>query len=205
MRTSWTLGSSNLSFYTHLFLSHSFFTRFKHAAEPFGRLGRAPRAGHRSSRGLAPYSLNDQHLWVVWRDFRLDLSGQHLRRLLFGVGYDMSFQHPPSLTDIGYCGSTTLYCGTGCQTGFGSCTPPAVASTVSTDATCGEANGGATCLNSGFGNCCSTYGWWYVYTECRLRRLTSYLQQWECRRLLWCRELPKWLRIMLQRVLVFFN
>ncbi|KAJ3006382.1 UNVERIFIED_CONTAM: hypothetical protein HDU68_004094, partial [Siphonaria sp. JEL0065] len=31
----------------------------------------------------------------------------------------------------------------------------AAASSVSTDATCGSNNGGHTCLNSGFGNCCS--------------------------------------------------
>jgi hypothetical protein len=60
-------------------------------------------------------------------------------------------------SQYGYCGSSTSYCGSGCQPGFGSC------QIVSTNALCGEANNGATCLNSGFGNCCSTHGWWYVF------------------------------------------
>ncbi|KAL5114416.1 hypothetical protein ACEQ8H_007671 [Pleosporales sp. CAS-2024a] len=72
----------------------------------------------------------------------------------------------------GWCGSTTAYCGTGCQPGFGNCgssngggattttaaTPSNSATTVSTDATCGGTSG-FTCLNSSFGNCCSAAGW----------------------------------------------
>ncbi|OSS54028.1 hypothetical protein B5807_00423 [Epicoccum nigrum] len=75
----------------------------------------------------------------------------------------------------GWCGSTTDYCGTGCQTGFGTCgslsaskaanptsTKPAATSAaakkISTDGTC-AGTGGFTCQGSTFGNCCSQYGW----------------------------------------------
>ncbi|KAH3917922.1 hypothetical protein HBI56_178700 [Parastagonospora nodorum] len=80
----------------------------------------------------------------------------------------------------GWCGSTTDYCGTGCQSGFGNCgsngaapskaattkaatsskaaTPTTPALKVSTDGTCSGANG-FTCQKSTFGNCCSQYGW----------------------------------------------
>lgn len=64
-------------------------------------------------------------------------------------------------SQYGWCGSTADHCGTGCNPSFGTCTggngggnSPA----VSTDGTCGT-QGGKTCLNSGFGNCCSQYGW----------------------------------------------
>lgn len=81
----------------------------------------------------------------------------------------------------GWCGSTSAYCGTGCQSGFGTCgsttttssssassavvdaqptsTPTSGAAlTVSTDATCGGTSGN-TCKGSTFGNCCSVNGW----------------------------------------------
>ncbi|KAJ2905196.1 hypothetical protein MKZ38_006102 [Zalerion maritima] len=56
-----------------------------------------------------------------------------------------------------WCGSTDAYCGTGCQSDFGSCTSSDTGSdTVSTDGTCGD---GVTCEGSEFGDCCSQYGW----------------------------------------------
>jgi hypothetical protein len=75
----------------------------------------------------------------------------------------------------GWCGATSDYCGTGCQTGFGTCgsasaskaanpatTKPAATSAaakkVSTDGSC-AGTGGFTCKGSSFGNCCSQYGW----------------------------------------------
>jgi hypothetical protein len=64
-------------------------------------------------------------------------------------------------SQYGYCGNSDSYCGAGCQSGFGTCSST-VSQPVSTSALCGEVNGGASCLNSGFGDCCSNYGWWYV-------------------------------------------
>ncbi|KAF2645096.1 glycoside hydrolase/deacetylase [Massarina eburnea CBS 473.64] len=72
----------------------------------------------------------------------------------------------------GWCGSTTDYCGTDCQTGFGTCgttgttttavsttaTPTSSAKPVSSDGTC-AGTAGQTCQGSSFGNCCSQYGW----------------------------------------------
>ncbi|KAF2660521.1 carbohydrate esterase family 4 protein [Lophiostoma macrostomum CBS 122681] len=78
----------------------------------------------------------------------------------------------------GWCGSTTDYCGTGCQSAFGSCTgssssssaKPAATSSVktsaaatttvkvSTDGACGGTSG-KTCKGSTFGTCCSQYGY----------------------------------------------
>ncbi|CAI6340074.1 unnamed protein product [Periconia digitata] len=64
----------------------------------------------------------------------------------------------------GWCGSTGDYCGTGCQSDFGTCgtgsTPaPGNPSTpVSDDGTCAGTKG-QTCTGSPFGNCCSQYGW----------------------------------------------
>ncbi|KAI0879716.1 carbohydrate esterase family 4 protein [Hypoxylon argillaceum] len=75
----------------------------------------------------------------------------------------------------GYCGSSIDYCGAGCNPLFGSCTagddplpsdPPIPTSTlsgpaptgtlkVSTDGSCGS---GVTCDGSGFGTCCSQFG-----------------------------------------------
>jgi hypothetical protein len=59
-----------------------------------------------------------------------------------------------------YCGSTSAYCGTGCQSGYGTCistTTPVTPAKVSTDGTCGGTKG-YTCLKSVYGNCCSQYG-----------------------------------------------
>lgn len=59
-----------------------------------------------------------------------------------------------------YCGSTSAYCGTGCQSGYGNCgsSTPATPAKISTDGTCGGTKG-FTCLNSAFGNCCSQHGY----------------------------------------------
>ncbi|KAI6360390.1 hypothetical protein MCOR25_006759 [Pyricularia grisea] len=61
-------------------------------------------------------------------------------------------------SQYGWCGSSDAYCGGGCQSAFGTCNGATTASglTVSEDATCGE---GVTCIGSGFGDCCSSYGW----------------------------------------------
>jgi len=72
-------------------------------------------------------------------------------------------------SQYGWCGSTTGHCGTGCQSGSGTCTssggsggttpaPTTPPKKVSTDGTCGT-QGGATCAGSTFGTCCSQYGW----------------------------------------------
>ncbi|KAF2262629.1 glycoside hydrolase/deacetylase [Lojkania enalia] len=76
----------------------------------------------------------------------------------------------------GWCGSTSAYCGDGCQSEFGTCgsnsvsssipsstrssSAPSATSTlkVSTDGTCAGTSG-FTCVGSSFGNCCSQYGW----------------------------------------------
>ncbi|KAH9433433.1 hypothetical protein MCOR02_005480 [Pyricularia oryzae] len=61
-----------------------------------------------------------------------------------------------------YCGSSDAYCGTGCQSGYGTCKtttanpPPSPGPKVSQDATCGN---GVTCQGSKWGNCCSSHGW----------------------------------------------
>src|SRR5690606_19145290 len=66
------------------------------------------------------------------------------------------------------CGKTKDYCETGCQSAFGSCTGssspsvplplPEAPIKVSTDATCGGTKG-YTCVGSGFGDCCSEWGY----------------------------------------------
>jgi peptidoglycan/xylan/chitin deacetylase (PgdA/CDA1 family) len=66
-------------------------------------------------------------------------------------------------SQYGWCGSSGDHCGTGCNSGFGTCggggSSPAPAPVgVSTDGTCGS-QGGKTCAGSSFGNCCSEYGW----------------------------------------------
>lgn len=62
-----------------------------------------------------------------------------------------------------FCGSTSAYCGAGCQPPFGSCSsgssssaPPPPTSTlrVSVDGSCGS---GVTCQGATYGNCCSQY------------------------------------------------
>ncbi|OAL44265.1 hypothetical protein IQ07DRAFT_463352, partial [Pyrenochaeta sp. DS3sAY3a] len=62
-------------------------------------------------------------------------------------------------SQYGWCGSTDAYCGGGCQPGFGSCTIVTTPGTrLSPDGTCGGTTG-YSCPGSGFGNCCSSYGW----------------------------------------------
>ncbi|KAI8936841.1 hypothetical protein NX059_006078 [Plenodomus lindquistii] len=90
-------------------------------------------------------------------------------------------------SQYGYCGTSADHCGTGCQTGFGTCTgsaAPTIAKSstvkpattvktstrtsttaaaaatlkVSTDGSCGGV-GKFTCVKSSFGNCCSQYGY----------------------------------------------
>ena len=66
-------------------------------------------------------------------------------------------------SQYGYCGRTNVYCGAGCQSGFGTCggTPPVSTppvNKVSPDGTCAGVNG-YTCKGSAFGNCCSKNGY----------------------------------------------
>ncbi|OHE98733.1 chitin binding protein [Colletotrichum orchidophilum] len=58
-----------------------------------------------------------------------------------------------------YCGNTTAHCDTGCQSGFGKCSGTGVNAQVSLNGNCGATNGGASCVGSAFGNCCSPYGY----------------------------------------------
>jgi hypothetical protein len=51
-----------------------------------------------------------------------------------------------------YCGSTSTYCGIGCQAGYGTCSSTPSSIKVSTDGSC--AGNGKTCLGSKFGDCC---------------------------------------------------
>ncbi|RAK89216.1 hypothetical protein BO79DRAFT_254611 [Aspergillus costaricaensis CBS 115574] len=76
---------------------------------------------------------------------------------------------------FGYCGSTSNYCETNCDPGYGECKASSIASSltptsastatptstanISPNGLCGANNGGYTCLNSQFGNCCSLYGY----------------------------------------------
>lgn len=54
-----------------------------------------------------------------------------------------------------FCGSTSAYCGTGCQPASGSCGSSSPPQTISTDGSCSST---VTCQGSTFGNCCSQYG-----------------------------------------------
>ncbi len=62
-----------------------------------------------------------------------------------------------------WCGSTNDYCSpsNGCQFDFGLCSTQGQNQVVvSTDGSCGnEDDQVTTCNGSGFGNCCSSYGW----------------------------------------------
>ncbi|KAJ3065068.1 hypothetical protein HDU98_011535 [Podochytrium sp. JEL0797] len=59
----------------------------------------------------------------------------------------------------GWCGSTSAYCGTGCQGAYGSCTGGPT-NQPTPDATCGSSKpGGYSCANSIWGSCCSSAGW----------------------------------------------
>ncbi|KAH0610047.1 uncharacterized protein H6S33_012593 [Morchella sextelata] len=61
-------------------------------------------------------------------------------------------------SQYGYCGSTSDYCGTGCQSDFGSCTGggDGTVTTPVDPLLCGAANGGNSCAA---GLCCSQYGY----------------------------------------------
>ncbi|KAF2116331.1 hypothetical protein BDV96DRAFT_48310 [Lophiotrema nucula] len=72
-------------------------------------------------------------------------------------------------SSYGYCGNTDVYCqaSEGCQSGFGDCIAPSPVSSsilptstvkVSLDGSCGGTNE-YICRGSGFGDCCSPYGW----------------------------------------------
>ncbi|KAF4774730.1 polysaccharide deacetylase [Colletotrichum scovillei] len=58
----------------------------------------------------------------------------------------------------GFCGSSLTYCGTGCQSGFGSCSPQSSTVTESSNGLCGS-QWNATCKNYGTKTCCSQYGY----------------------------------------------
>ncbi|WYZ39713.1 hypothetical protein EsH8_IV_000054 [Colletotrichum jinshuiense] len=58
----------------------------------------------------------------------------------------------------GFCGSSLTYCGTGCQSGFGSCSPQVSGVADSTNGLCGSQYN-ATCKNYGQKTCCSQYGY----------------------------------------------
>ncbi|KAH9220986.1 hypothetical protein DL95DRAFT_442226 [Leptodontidium sp. 2 PMI_412] len=58
-------------------------------------------------------------------------------------------------SQYGYCGNTTDYCGTGCQSSFGICTPSETPP-AEDDFTCGPSNSGKVCSS---GLCCSQNGY----------------------------------------------
>lgn len=82
----------------------------------------------------------------------------------------------------GFCGRTTAYCDSGCNSSFGTCgnvvaisssrvssssapsSSPSASQTISTNGRCGASFGGLTCVGSRYGNCCSQYSYWYVVT-----------------------------------------
>ncbi|KAH8892816.1 glycoside hydrolase/deacetylase [Thozetella sp. PMI_491] len=58
---------------------------------------------------------------------------------------------------FGYCGGNDLFCGAGCQSGFGSCSS---GPTPSPDGTCGPSSAGKyTCAGSKYDGCCSAFGY----------------------------------------------
>lgn len=64
-------------------------------------------------------------------------------------------------SQAGHCGTTNIYCGQGCQSGYGNCTGTVNGLAISNDGTCGS---GVTCQGSIYGDCCSQYGYWYNIT-----------------------------------------
>jgi hypothetical protein len=59
----------------------------------------------------------------------------------------------------GWCGSTSLYCGTGCDSAHGTCkTSSAPTKKISTDGSCAGTKG-YTFQGSTFGNCCSSHSY----------------------------------------------
>ncbi|KAH8901135.1 glycoside hydrolase/deacetylase [Thozetella sp. PMI_491] len=58
-------------------------------------------------------------------------------------------------SQFGYCGTSDLFCGSGCQSGYGSC-----GITPTQDGTCSANSGGRySCTGSSFGRCCSYWGY----------------------------------------------
>jgi len=74
-----------------------------------------------------------------------------------GAGYGVCPSNK-CCSKYGYCGTTTSYCGNGCQSEFGKCTQTTTGKDytkiVSTDSTCGDGKG--RCPD---GQCCSQYGY----------------------------------------------
>lgn len=58
-------------------------------------------------------------------------------------------------SQYGWCGTTSAYCGTGCQPSFGACTPPSSPPPTSTNGRCGPSFN----LKCPTGQCCSQYGY----------------------------------------------
>lgn len=56
-------------------------------------------------------------------------------------------------------GSSSSYCGTGCDPNFGTCTPVSGGISDTTNGLCGT-KFMATCSNYGAKTCCSQYGFW---------------------------------------------
>ncbi|KAF7936224.1 uncharacterized protein EAE98_002443 [Botrytis deweyae] len=77
-------------------------------------------------------------------------------------------ESPNCCSESGYCGSTSDFCGVGCQSAFGICStsptattgtvPAAPSQTISSNGGCGNDYNDWTCAGSAFGNCCSQYG-----------------------------------------------
>ncbi|KAF7853632.1 hypothetical protein EAF04_010623 [Stromatinia cepivora] len=75
---------------------------------------------------------------------------------------------PNCCSENGYCGSTSDFCGIGCQSAFGICSTSyttttstafaAPTKTISSNGGCGSDYDNWTCSGSAFGNCCSQYG-----------------------------------------------
>lgn len=58
----------------------------------------------------------------------------------------------------GFCGSSTTYCGAGCNPAFGFCSPSSTNVTLTPNGLCG-ASYKTTCLGYGVKQCCSQYGY----------------------------------------------
>lgn len=58
-------------------------------------------------------------------------------------------------------GSSPAYCGTGCNTGYGTCTQLPAGLSDTTNGLCGT-RFNASCKNYGNKNCCSQSGFWYA-------------------------------------------
>jgi len=62
----------------------------------------------------------------------------------------------PCCSQNGWCGSNSDYCGTGCQSAFGTCTTSTPSDTSTRDDLCGPNNGNKKCSDS---KCCSPLGY----------------------------------------------